>query len=259
MLANDNALVAGLFTVNRSVQIDDAVVPLAEGVDFNSRSVGNFLIEAPQQFFTDDLRHDLTLRLVGGNVIREQEGALLGVFFTLSQQLVHPVSGFRGNGNDGVKGTGGRIDRDDLQQLVLLQRIDFVDGQNRGTVGCANPLDQGFLLNAHRRNRLHHKNGCVHIGNGLPDSADHVIAQFGTGLVVAGRVHKHKLQILSCHNAADAVAGGLRLIGNNGDLLPDQIIGQCGLAYVWTTGNGNNGCFRIHILLLCRYQSRLIP
>lgn len=46
-LSDDNALVAYLFTINGSIQINNAIVSLAEGVDFHRGSMGDFLVEAP--------------------------------------------------------------------------------------------------------------------------------------------------------------------------------------------------------------------
>ena len=75
LFADDNTLMAGLFTVDRGIDIDDTVVPFCKGGDLHCGSVGDFLIQIPQQLFADDLGHDLLFGLVGGHIVREQEGA----------------------------------------------------------------------------------------------------------------------------------------------------------------------------------------
>ena len=47
------------------------------------------------------------------------------------------------------------------------------------------------------------------------------------------RVHEHNLPFLRSQYRLDTVSGGLGLIGRDGDLLADQIVHKCRLAYVW--------------------------
>ena len=65
--------------------------------------------------------------------------------------------------------------------------------------------------------------------------------------MITGGIHKNKLGILPGDDAADPVAGGLGLIGNDGDLLANQVIGQGGLAHIGPSGNGDHGGFGVHI------------
>ena len=64
---------AGLFAINSCVDIDDAVIPFRKAGNFDSRSVGNFAVQVPKELLPDDLSHYLSLRLIGGNILREQE------------------------------------------------------------------------------------------------------------------------------------------------------------------------------------------
>src|SRR5690606_10930834 len=52
------------------------------------------------------------------------------------------------------------------------------------------------------------------------------------GLVQAGRVDEHDLRVRTVHDAADRVPRGLGTRRRDGDLLPDQGVGQGGLARV---------------------------
>ena len=55
----------------------------------------------------------------------------------------------------------------------------------------------------------------------------------------AGGIHKDELALPPVHDGADAVPGGLGLIGDNGDLLPDESVGEGGLAHIGPAHNGN--------------------
>ena len=50
ILADDNALVAGLFTVDRCVEVDNAVVAFREFCDLDRRTMRNFLFQIPAAF-----------------------------------------------------------------------------------------------------------------------------------------------------------------------------------------------------------------
>ena len=237
---------AGLFAVDGGVDVDDAVVTLGKTGDFDSGAVGDLALQVPQQLLADDLSHDLALGLVGGQVLVEQEGGLDGVLLTLLEQVLHTVAGLGGDGDDGIKLGGLGVDSDDFQQLVLLHGVDLVDGQDGGAAGALDLLDQTLFLGTDGGDGLDNQNGGVHISDGLTDGVDHVVAQLGAGAVVAGGVDKDELGIAAGDDAADAVTGGLGLVGNDGDLLADQIVGQGGLTDVGTAGNGNHSGFGIH-------------
>ena len=252
---------AGLLTVDGGVNIDDAVVPLGEFCDFHGGSVGNLPIEAPQELFPDDLRHDLPLGLVGGDILREEERAFHCVFFADRQQILHTISRLGGNGNNGIEACLLGIDRNHFQQLLLLHGIDLIDGKNRRTVAALDFLQQTLLLGTDGGDGLHHQNGQIHIGNGIPGHIHHIVAQLGAGAMVAGGIHKDKLGVFPGDDAADPVSGGLGFIGNDGDLFADQKVRQGGLAHVGPSGNGNHSGFRFHILspVIRILQSRCIP
>ena len=58
--------------------------------------------------------------------------------------------------------------------------------------------------------------------------------------VDAGCVHKDKLTLPPVFDAANAVAGGLGLIGDDGHLLPHKGVGQGGLAHIGPSADGDN-------------------
>ena len=237
---------AGLFAVNGGVQIDNAVVSFGEGRDLHCGTVGDLLFQVPEQLLTDDLSHDLAFGLVSGNIVREHERTFYGVLIAFFQQGIHTVTGLCTDGDDGVKGTGLRICGNNFQKDVLLHRIDLVDGEDGRYPARHHLLDQCLLLLTYRRNRLYNKHSQIHIGDGILNGVDHVVAQLGAGLVETGGIHKDELGIVLGQDAADPVAGGLGFIGNNGDLLANQMICKCGLAHIGPSGDGYNRSSCVH-------------
>ena len=78
----------------------------------------------------------------------------------------------------------------------------------------------------------------IHIGIGVLDYLVEALAQQGARAVQARRIHDDDLRILAVHQAANGVAGGLRLVSGNRNLLPHQGIGQRGLAGIRAPDKG---------------------
>ena len=93
------------------------------------------------------------------------------------------------------------------------------------------------------RHRLDEQSDEVHVRDGIARDLHHVVAQTAARLVKARSVEQDELRIALGHDAVDAVARGLRLIGDNGDLLADECVGQAGLADVRTSAEGDHGGF----------------
>ena len=74
---------AVLLAEDRDFKVDDAVIALGELRDLDGGAVGDFLIEAFQQFFTHKLGADLALGLVGDHVVREKVRAFDRVLLQL--------------------------------------------------------------------------------------------------------------------------------------------------------------------------------
>ena len=90
---------------------------------------------------------------------------------------------------------------------------------------------------------LYQQQGCLHGGEAFPHHLHHVVAEAGLGLVEAGGVQKDKLGIVTIHHAVNTVAGGLGLLGHDGDFLAYQCIGEAGLAHVGAAADGDHGGF----------------
>ena len=188
--------------------------------------------------------------MVGDHVLREEERPLDGEFFALRQKLRHAVIPLGADGNDRLKVHLILIRRDHRQKGLLLDRVDLVDDQNARHVRRLDLTDQLLFLNADVCDRLDHQNHGVHVRDGAFDDVHHIVSELRPGLVEARRIDENELTVLAVDDGADAVAGRLRLVGNNGDLLADDGVGQRGFADVRTACNGDHGGFIFHKCIL---------
>ena len=173
-------------------------------------------------------------------------GTLLGELGAFLQQSLHPLPGLGAEGHHGGKLHLSGVPGNDCQERLLLHRVDFVDDQNDWLPGLAQLLQQSLLLRPYVGNGLHHQKDGIHLGYRLPGDAYHVVTQLGSGLVEAGGIHKDKLELTPVYNAADAVPGGLGLVGYNGHLLPHQPVGQGGFSHIGAACNGDHCGFACH-------------
>ena len=235
---------AGLLAVDGGIDLDDLVVALDEARDLHGRAMRNFFVEVAQQLFAHDLTHDLTVGLVGGHAVREELGTFDGVLLEFVQQLVQPVARARGDGENAVEIIRLAVSGNNGEQVVLFcNGVDLVDAQNGGQARLPDLLDQLLLGDADVRHRLDEQSDEVHVRDGIARDLHHVVAQTAARLVKARGVEQDELRIALGHDAVDAVARGLRLIGDNGDLLADERVGQAGLADVRTSAEGDHGGF----------------
>ena len=208
--------------------------------------MGDLLFQAQQHFLPDNLGADLGVGLVGGHAVGEQLGAFRGIGLQLGHQVVQTVAGAGGDGDNGVKpGIHGTVGGNNLQQVVLfLHGVDLVDAQHAGQVLLLDALEQDLLRLPHMGDGLHQQQGGLHLLQALPHHLHHIVPQPGTGLVQARGVQQHILGVSPVHHAVNPVTGGLGLVGDDGDLLPHQGVGEAGLAHVGPSADGDHGGFR---------------
>ena len=249
-LTDDNALVAGLFAINGGVHFDDLVpLPLGKADQLHGGAVGDLLIQAEEQLFPQNLGADLALGLVGDHVLREELGAFGQEIGQQLQQFLHAFVVFGGDGQDGVEAVGLGVGVHDGQQGFLFHGVDLVDDQHRGDVQAFDACDELRFRTADVGDGFHQQQHRVHVGHALLDHVDHVVAQLGAGLVEAGSVHEDELAVVPVDHGADTVAGGLGLVGHDGDFLAHQRVGQGGLAHIGPAHNRDHaGFFDFHRL-----------
>ena len=71
---------------------DETVLALVPALDADSYAVRDLAVEQTEHLLADDLRDELSLRLVGDHVLREQLRTLDGVLRKLAQQVVQTLA-----------------------------------------------------------------------------------------------------------------------------------------------------------------------
>ena len=211
-------------------------VSLLHGLHADGDSVGHLVLQQAQSL---QLRHDLPHGLVGDGVLVEIGGALGQVLEDALHQLLRIVPLQGGHGHDLRAVYGLAVGVDEEQHLVLLHGIRLVDHQDHRGLHLLQLLDDMPLPGSDEAGGLHQPQNHVHLIQGGLGGGDHVLAQLVLGLVDARRVHKHNLTLLRGQHGADTVAGGLGLVGRNGDLLSYQMVHQRGFSHVRPANQGD--------------------
>ena len=238
---------AGLFAVNRGVQLDDAVLPLLKAGDDDGGAVRHLALEAPEQLLADYLGAELLFRLVGEDVVREEVRPLLGEALQLVHEGVETLAGFGADGHDGRKVVRRGVGGDYAQELGLLNRVNLVDGQHGGHAGVPYLPDKLRLLPADGGDGLDDEHDGVDVRNALAHDLVHILAEAGARAVEARRVHEDELRLSARDDAGYAPARGLRLVRHYRDLLAHKGVGERALADVGAAGDGYHGVFS-HII-----------
>ena len=100
VFADNNALVAVLFTVNYCLYIHDVgVLTFTHFFNADGNSVRNFPVKISKYLFTDHLRRNNTFGLIGQSVLGEEKHAFLGKLFKLVFKNVDIFVFERADGN----------------------------------------------------------------------------------------------------------------------------------------------------------------
>ena len=153
---------------------------------------------------------------------------------------------FGADGNDSGKVHVGGIRRNHGQKRLFFHGVDLIDDEDGRRTGGLALLDQGQLLLADVCNRLDDEQNRVDVDNRFLHNIDHIVAEFGARAMEARRVDEDELRILAVQNGTDAVARGLRLMGNDCEFFADERVCQRGFSDVWPARNRNHGGFCFH-------------
>ena len=200
-------------------------------------------VEQEQHLFTDDLGCHLALGLVGYHVLGEELRAFERKLVDLLHQDIQILARACGHRYDCVKLVACRVGRNDGKQVFVLDRVGLIDDQNGRDTGLLDLRDELFLGCADVWDGLDDECGHVDLGHRILDHLDHVIAQARARLVQAGGIQKDVLTAVLVEQAGDAGTGGLGLVGHDGHLAANQLIGQGGFAYVGSSNHGDNRGF----------------
>ena len=121
---------------------------------------------------------------------------------------------------------------DDRQQLRLPDQIDLVQDRDDRDLQRAQQAEEVLLAAARLLRHVEHHADDVHVAHRVERGVHHPHVHPVRRLVNARRVDEHDLPVRIVADTEDAVARGLRLVGDDGELRADEAVEQRGLAGV---------------------------
>ena len=241
-----------LLAENLGTDADDVILFL-EFLDHNGCAVGYLVRQKPQDLFTDHLRRNLSFRLVGGNILREEPNALVQEFSCFLHDDFHVLALLGAGGNKGIKIVKGRIFSDSLRQFFPINQIDLVQNENGRQLTLFQIFDNTLFRLTGRMARFGNHNGSICAAQSGRYGFHHKAAQLILRLMNTGGIHKYKLVGTLGQNTGNSVAGGLGFAGNDGHLFSQHSVHKGGFTYVGTAHNSNKS--RSFLSCKCMFHS----
>ena len=128
------------------------------------------------------------------------------------------------------------------RDLVVTDTVDLVDGAHaRLRVRCGHlSLVYVGVTSTHARRRVDHVHDDVDPIDGVAHQVVQTRAERRPRLVEPGRVGEHDLHAVGGPDRTDVTPGGLRLVRDDRDLLPNQGVHERGLAHVGSPNHGDD-------------------
>src|SRR6185369_15482480 len=121
---------------------------------------------------------------------------------------------------------------DHRKELWFWQAIDFVQDEDGLALEALRFFEEHGIAQGTDGGGVDHEEKEVDAFESGGDFVHHLATESGVGVVKAGRVDENDLTFGSGNDALDAVAGGLRLGGDDGDFLADEAVEERGFAGV---------------------------
>ncbi len=143
--------------------------------------------------------------------------------------------------------------RDQRQQALFGDGVDLVQQQDDGRIRFFCKVEHELIARIELARYVDDHQQQVAALQRVVDLFHHATVEGVDGLVHAGRVDQNKLPggpfpfLLDVDDALDAVARGLRLTGDDGELLADERVQQRGFACVGTANDGDESGAECHV------------
>ena len=227
-----------------TAEILESFVPSSNFSMQHAAGVGNLLRGVDEYLLADQFGDDEALGLIGDLVLGKILGALGQRVDHGGEQLFLAELFFGGDGNDLREVEALRPRLDDRQQLRFLEEIDLVQQQEGFDLGALDDIEDELVSGAELLGDIDDEQDEVAAFERIVDLLHHALVELVLRLVYAGSVHEDDLPggtlglALYVDDAGDAVARGLRLVGDDGEFFADQRIEQSGFARIGTADDG---------------------
>lgn len=247
----------------------------------NGSGVRHLFPGQQQHLFPDDFGREKSLRLVGDLVTRKKPAALRKTSDDGFEEQIEALPFTRRDGNHLTERVQRRPVRDDRQQILFWYRVDLVEHEDDGTGQCphqgqregvfslaeraAAPLRCGISISGRQPMcRVYEEEHSIAALECVLDLIEHAAVELCRPFVNAGRVDEHNLRgretgdtsllapARQFQHAEDPRTGGLRLVRNDGQLLPEQCVQQRRFPGVGPADDGHKSGAEGHAFLIVR-------
>ena len=222
------------------------------GADLHGNSVGNFLIQASERFFPDDLAGDLPHGLICHGIFVIEGMPFRKTGFNRFQNTLCVDVSQSGYRYDLVKRIKTAVQVHKARKFFPVHGINLVHDKNHRFSGKFQLAGNEFLTLAAEITRLYQPENHIHLGQDSEGDFIHIFAQTVLRLVDARGIQKNNLAAFIRINRLDSAAGRLRFPGSDRDLLSDQVIHESGFPHIRTSGYSDKSALKT---LLCHLVS----
>ncbi len=135
---------------------------------------------------------------------------------------------------------------DQGEKLGLLHAVHFIQQQEDRAVEALDPVDGEFVAAADGDRSVDYQREHVDAFEGVLEFVHHLAAENVFGFVNAGRIDEDDLRVVAIQDSLDAIAGGLRLRGNDGYFAADELVDERRFACVGAAYYGDESRFEGH-------------
>ena len=240
LVAQHDALVAVAGDIDHLVDPGRAVLALFPVLGFHRHLVGQFLVQAQGQLFAGHLGRDHAHGQVGDLVLGIEPGAFGHLARQPFLQVLHAVALFGRDHEGFLEGVAFVQLFGQGQQNRRLDPVDLVDRQNDAGMGhVGNAVQDTLHPVGDAAMRLDQQDDNIGIRRPAPGRRDHGPVQPPFRREEPRRVDKDDLGLTFQRDAADAGAGGLDLVGDDGHLGPHHPVGEGGFARIGLSDQGD--------------------
>src|ERR1700733_2413006 len=134
---------------------------------------------------------------------------------------------------------------------MLGDAVHFIEQKIYRAVEALDPLDGEAVAGAVVNRCVGDEAEDVDAFQGVLQLVHHHAAEDVFGLVDAGSIYQDDLGVFAIEDALNAIAGGLRFRGDDGDFLADESIDECGFASVGAAYDCDETGLESHGLIDC--------
>jgi len=195
-------------------------------VNGNCDTVRNLFLQAVQCFFTDQFRHDLTLRLVCDGIFIIELRSVWEIFHDHFHQFIRIVTVSCGYRNDFCKVIDIFVRSDGRKNIFLLYTVYLIDDQYNRCRYFLKLADDMLFTCTDKCCRLYKPEYHIYFIQRTFCHIDHIFSKLILGFMDSRCIYKYDLTIICGQYRLNAVTCRLWLVRCDRNLLSDQLVHQ---------------------------------